>query len=105
RPPAAGVPGDLGAVAYGMVDLPAAQSREPLLFDADRTGHLFIIGLSRSGATGCARGLNDTPKIAAPGGFALVPAGFSATTVSVLVILAMAGGSLAGIRVARTLGE
>ncbi|WP_033346806.1 FtsK/SpoIIIE domain-containing protein, partial [Catenuloplanes japonicus] len=32
RPPAAGVPGDLGAVAYGMVDLPAAQSREPLLF-------------------------------------------------------------------------
>ncbi|WP_033346543.1 FtsK/SpoIIIE domain-containing protein, partial [Catenuloplanes japonicus] len=49
RPPAAGVPGDLGAVAYGMVDLPAAQSREPLLFDADRTGHLFIIGSSRSG--------------------------------------------------------
>ncbi|WP_306215269.1 inorganic phosphate transporter [Actinoplanes sp. RD1] len=58
-----------------------------------------------SGATGCARGLNDTPKIAAIGGFALIPAGYSYTTVSLLVVTAMALGSLAGIRVARTLGE
>lgn len=67
-----------------------------------------IIGIlhwASSGATSCARGLNDTPKIAAIGGFALLPAGFSATTVSLIVAAAMAAGSLAGIRVARTLGD
>lgn len=58
-----------------------------------------------SGATSCARGLNDTPKIAAIGGFALLPAGYSATTVSLIVALAMAVGSLAGVRVARQLGS
>ncbi|MEU7751365.1 inorganic phosphate transporter [Micromonospora sp. NPDC049171] len=58
-----------------------------------------------SGATGCARGLNDTPKIAAIGGFALLPAGYSATVISVIVAVAMAAGSLFGVRVARTLGE
>lgn len=58
-----------------------------------------------SGATGCARGLNDTPKIAAIGGFALLPAGYSATSISLLVGGAMAVGSLAGIRVAKTLGD
>ncbi len=58
-----------------------------------------------SGATGCARGLNDTPKIAAIGGFALLPAGYSATTISLLVAGAMAAGSLLGIRVAKTLGH
>jgi inorganic phosphate transporter, PiT family len=58
-----------------------------------------------SGAASCARGLNDTPKIAAVGGFALLPAGYAASTVSLVVAFAMAAGSLAGIRVARTLGE
>ncbi|MEV4708500.1 FtsK/SpoIIIE domain-containing protein [Actinoplanes sp. NPDC049316] len=49
QPPAPTVPGDLGPVAYGIVDLPAAQSREALLLDLDRTGHVFFIGSSRSG--------------------------------------------------------
>ncbi|MGB2566946.1 FtsK/SpoIIIE domain-containing protein [Micromonospora citrea] len=57
RPAAAAVPGDLGAVAYGIVDLPASQSREPLLFDADRTGHVFFIGSSRSGRSQALRTL------------------------------------------------
>ncbi|WP_326550668.1 FtsK/SpoIIIE domain-containing protein [Micromonospora sp. NBC_01813] len=42
-------PGDLGPVGYGVVDLPASQSREPLVFDVDRAGHLYVIGSSRSG--------------------------------------------------------
>lgn len=58
-----------------------------------------------SGAVSCARGLNDTPKIAAIGGFALIPAGYAASTVTLLVAAAMAAGSLAGIPVARRLGE
>ncbi|MFI2664254.1 FtsK/SpoIIIE domain-containing protein [Micromonospora carbonacea] len=57
QPAVAAVPGDLGAVAYGIVDLPAAQSREPLLFDADRTGHVFFIGSSRSGRSQALRSL------------------------------------------------
>lgn len=66
---------------------------------------ISILHWLSSGATGCARGLNDTPKIAAIGGFALLPAGYSPTTISLLVGGAMAVGSLAGIRVARTLGD
>jgi PiT family inorganic phosphate transporter len=58
-----------------------------------------------SGAVSCARGLNDTPKIAAVGGFALIPNGYSAATVSLLVAGGMAVGSLAGVPVARRLGE
>jgi inorganic phosphate transporter, PiT family len=58
-----------------------------------------------SGATCAARALNDTPKIAAVGAFALVPAGLTATQVTLLVAAAMTLGSLLGIRVARTLGE
>ncbi len=66
---------------------------------------LAVLHWISSGAASCARGLNDTPKIAAIGGFALLPAGYSATTVSLVVAAAMAAGSLVGIRVARTLGE
>ncbi|MFF2523352.1 FtsK/SpoIIIE domain-containing protein [Streptomyces liangshanensis] len=40
---------ELPAVEYGMVDLPAQQSRTPLVFDLDRAGHLHIIGSPRSG--------------------------------------------------------
>ena len=47
--PAAERPAALPPVAYGMVDLPARQSRAPLTFDLDRTGHLHIIGSPRSG--------------------------------------------------------
>ncbi|MEU4160435.1 FtsK/SpoIIIE domain-containing protein [Actinoplanes sp. NPDC026670] len=57
QPHAAAVTGDVGAVAYGIVDLPASQSREPLLFDADRTGHVFFIGSGRSGRSQALRTL------------------------------------------------
>lgn len=66
---------------------------------------ISLLHWASSGATSCARGLNDTPKIAAIGGFALLPAGYSATTVSLIVATAMAIGSLAGIRVAHRLGS
>ncbi|WP_326803921.1 FtsK/SpoIIIE domain-containing protein [Streptomyces sp. NBC_01788] len=39
----------LPAVEYGVVDLPAQQTRAPLVFDLDRSGHLHIIGSPRSG--------------------------------------------------------
>ncbi|MFD1277565.1 FtsK/SpoIIIE domain-containing protein [Streptomyces kaempferi] len=39
----------LAPVTYGMVDLPAQQTRAPLTFDLDRAGHLHIIGSPRSG--------------------------------------------------------
>lgn len=59
-----------------------------------------------SGAASFARGLNDTPKIVAVGAFALVPAGMTTTQVLVLVAGAMVAGSLvAGIGIARRLGE
>jgi PiT family inorganic phosphate transporter len=59
-----------------------------------------------SGATGFARGLNDTPKIVAIGAFALVPAGMRPWHIMILVTVAMAAGSLlGGMRVAEKLGE
>lgn len=59
-----------------------------------------------SGATGFARGLNDTPKIVAIGAFALVPAGMTTWQIMLLVAGAMAVGSLTGgMRVAERLGE
>ncbi|MGW1302378.1 FtsK/SpoIIIE domain-containing protein [Streptomyces sp. NPDC002514] len=39
----------LPAVEYGMVDLPAQQTRAPLVLDLDRAGHLHIVGSPRSG--------------------------------------------------------
>ncbi|WP_435843914.1 FtsK/SpoIIIE domain-containing protein [Streptomyces fructofermentans] len=39
----------LPPVTFGMVDLPAQQSRTPLTFDLDRAGHLHVIGSPRSG--------------------------------------------------------
>lgn len=51
--PTAGRPAPEGAlpgpVGYGLVDLPAEQSREDLAFDLDRSGHLHIIGSQRTG--------------------------------------------------------
>ncbi|MFC9091215.1 FtsK/SpoIIIE domain-containing protein [Streptomyces sp. NPDC057072] len=39
----------LPAVEYGIVDLPAQQTRTPLVLDLDRAGHLHIVGSPRSG--------------------------------------------------------
>ncbi|MGW0561672.1 inorganic phosphate transporter [Streptomyces sp. NPDC003016] len=59
-----------------------------------------------SGATGFARGLNDTPKIVAIGAFALVPAGMTTWQIMLLVAGAMALGSITGgMRIAQRLGE
>jgi inorganic phosphate transporter, PiT family len=59
-----------------------------------------------SGATGMARGLNDTPKIVAIGAFVIVPNGGDAHWLLGLVAAAMAvGGVVAGMRVARSLAE
>ena len=59
-----------------------------------------------SGATSVARGLNDTPKIVAIGTFALAPNGVDPRWLVVAAAVAMAmGGVVAGMRVARSLGE
>jgi PiT family inorganic phosphate transporter len=59
-----------------------------------------------SGATGFARGLNDTPKMVAIGAFALGPAGMKTWQIMLLVAAAMAVGSITGgMRVAERLGE
>lgn len=59
-----------------------------------------------AGAVGAARGLNDTPKLAAVAGFALVPAGMPPSALVALISGAMAVGAVAaGTRVARRLGE
>ncbi|MEU3979415.1 FtsK/SpoIIIE domain-containing protein [Streptomyces sp. NPDC026672] len=47
--PAAERDAALPPVEYGMVDLPAQQTRAPLMFDIDRAGHLHIVGSPRSG--------------------------------------------------------
>jgi S-DNA-T family DNA segregation ATPase FtsK/SpoIIIE len=52
-PPAPAPTADRGpalpAVEYGIIDLPAEQSRTGLVFDLDRAGHLHIVGSPRSG--------------------------------------------------------
>jgi PiT family inorganic phosphate transporter len=59
-----------------------------------------------AGAVGAARGLNDTPKLAAVAGFVLLPAGLPRAAATVGVAVAMLPGALlAGRRVARRLGE
>jgi PiT family inorganic phosphate transporter len=59
-----------------------------------------------SGATGFARGLNDTPKMVAVGAFALVPAGMALWQIVLVIAGAMALGSVTGgMRVAKQLGE
>lgn len=59
-----------------------------------------------AGAVGVARGVNDTPKLAAIAGFVLIPAGMPLPLLFVAIAAAMlAGALLAGRRVARRLGE
>jgi len=59
-----------------------------------------------AGAVGAARGLNDTPKLAAIGAFGLASAGVSGDVVTYMVAVAMlAGALLVGKRVTRRLGE
>ncbi len=65
---------------------------------------LHALHWASGGAASFARGLNDTPKIVAIGAVSLVPAGWSTTTLALLVGAAMVTGSaLAGTRVARRL--
>jgi S-DNA-T family DNA segregation ATPase FtsK/SpoIIIE len=47
----------LPVVEWGLIDLPAEQSRVALTFDVDRTGHLHIVGSPRSGRSQALRTL------------------------------------------------
>lgn len=59
-----------------------------------------------AGAVSAARGLNDTPKLAAVAGSALIPAGLPLPLLFVAIAVAMfAGALLAGFRVAYRLGD
>lgn len=92
----------LGAVPVRVTTGPDAECR------AHRRGPNLLRGLhwASSGAASFARGLNDTPKIAAIAAFTLIPAGWSPTSVACLVGVPMAIGSLlVGTRVARRLAE
>jgi PiT family inorganic phosphate transporter len=74
---------------------------------AQRVG-LNVNGLHwlSAGATGFARGLNDTPKLVAVGAFTLVPAGITSGWLVLIVAVAMAAGSLLfGTRVTRRMGD
>ncbi|MFI7601317.1 FtsK/SpoIIIE domain-containing protein [Actinoplanes sp. NPDC049681] len=55
--PAETRPAALPPVAYGVVDLPARQSRAPLTLDLDRAGHLHVVGSPRSGRSQALRTL------------------------------------------------
>lgn len=67
---------------------------------------LTVAHWATSGATGFARGLNDTPKIVAIGAFTLVPAGMTTWQIMLVVAISMAAGSLlGGMRVAERLGK
>jgi DNA segregation ATPase FtsK/SpoIIIE, S-DNA-T family len=46
---AAGPPGEVPAIPYGLTDVPAAQAREPLTLDLAHGGHVVIAGAARSG--------------------------------------------------------
>ncbi len=93
-----------GAAAVLTPEASAVSSRPAAAKDPGR--RLTALHWTTSGATGFARGLNDTPKIVAIGAFALVPAGMTTWQVALLVAVAMAVGSLtAGMRVAERLGE
>ncbi|MFQ6144461.1 FtsK/SpoIIIE domain-containing protein [Streptomyces seoulensis] len=48
---------ELPSVTYGLVDLPAEQTRAPLVWDLDRAGHLHIVGSPRSGRSQALRTL------------------------------------------------
>jgi S-DNA-T family DNA segregation ATPase FtsK/SpoIIIE len=48
---------DLPPIAFGVTDLPAAQSREPLALDLARGGHVYIAGSPRSGRSTALRTL------------------------------------------------
>ncbi|MFE2554798.1 inorganic phosphate transporter [Streptomyces sp. NPDC059352] len=95
--------GDGGAVlAAERVATQTAEATEPTTGSRVLTAAHWLT----SGATGFARGLNDTPKIVAIGAFALIPAGMTTWQIMILVAAAMAVGSLTGgMRIAQRLGE
>jgi S-DNA-T family DNA segregation ATPase FtsK/SpoIIIE len=47
--PAPGAPGEIPPIPYGLTDVPARQSREPLALDLAHGGHVVIAGGARSG--------------------------------------------------------
>lgn len=55
--PLVGTPGRVPPLAYGVVDVPAEQSRRALILDLDRSTHLMVLGSPRSGRTTALRTL------------------------------------------------
>ncbi|MBT2399802.1 inorganic phosphate transporter [Streptomyces sp. ISL-100] len=101
--PATGAAGESGAV-LAPERVTAEQTDVPNPSGGNRV--LTAAHWLTSGATGFARGLNDTPKIVAIGAFALVPAGMTTWQIMLLVAGAMALGSITGgMRIAQRLGE
>ncbi|HWG94486.1 MAG TPA: FtsK/SpoIIIE domain-containing protein [Mycobacteriales bacterium] len=49
--PLAGRPGRVPPLVYGLLDVPAEQSRAPLALDLDRATHLLVVGAPRTGRT------------------------------------------------------
>jgi PiT family inorganic phosphate transporter len=101
-----GLPTSPGGVA--VAEAPARTAVEPEHSAPAAAPHRLLTGAHwlTSGATGFARGLNDTPKMVAIGAFALVPAGMTTWQIMLVVAFAMAAGSLfGGMRVAESLGE
>jgi len=95
----------LGTGATAGPTLRAVVLPQPTLAGAGRRT-LTALHWASAGAVSAARGLNDTPKLAAVAGFALLPAGVPAPAITGAVAAAMlAGALLAGRRVTRRLGE
>ncbi|MFI0902995.1 anion permease [Streptomyces sioyaensis] len=102
-----GAPGSVQPAGEGGVAV-AQTTETAVVATTAPAAHRLLSGAHwlTSGATGFARGLNDTPKMVAVGAFALVPAGMKTWQIMLLVAVAMAAGSLTGgLRVAERLGE
>src|SRR5262249_23672057 len=95
------------AVSAGLLVVTRSGLADCRAMGAERLGTaMAAVHWLTSGATGLSRGLNDTPKIVAIGAFVLVPTGGDASWLVDAVAVAMAiGGLVAGMRVARSLGE
>ncbi|MFI6519974.1 FtsK/SpoIIIE domain-containing protein [Spirillospora sp. NPDC050679] len=57
RPAAGGSVVDVPPLAFGITDLPAVQSREPLVLDLAGGGHLYVAGSAQSGRSTALRSL------------------------------------------------
>jgi S-DNA-T family DNA segregation ATPase FtsK/SpoIIIE len=64
--PHAGTPGRVPPLVYGVLDVPAEQSRRPLALDLDRSTHLMVVGQPRTGRTTVLRTLAGAVATTSP---------------------------------------